>query len=266
MTAATDWMCLLEPKPLLGSLNMAVDEVLFRSLGDEPRTWLRFYAWERPTASLGRGQFADEALDAQACRRLGIDVVRRISGGKLVLHHKELTYAVCSSDTALFSTTLQASYRLISQGLIRGLQGLGVEASLAGETPSFYKRGLHPCFAGPAADEVEAGGRKVVGSAQKRAGTRFLQHGSIPLGDATDLLRVIARSSPGGPAPGPAGLNDLLGREVGFGELAGHLAVGLAAFFGVRLVPTALTAEQRNEAERLRRERYENDDWTFRSA
>ncbi|MBN2207252.1 MAG: lipoate--protein ligase family protein, partial [Candidatus Aminicenantes bacterium] len=232
----------------------------------EPKTWLRFYAWERPTASLGRSQFAEETVDAEACRRLGVDIVRRISGGKLVLHHKELTYAICSSDTARFSTTLQASYRLISQGLIRGLQGLGVEATPARETPEYYARGLHPCFAGPAADELEAGGRKIVGSAQKRAGARFLQHGSIPLGDATDLLRAVAKASPGGPVPGPAGLNGLLGREVGFGELAGHLAVGLAAFFGVRLVPTSLSPEQRETADRLRRERYENEDWTFRAA
>jgi lipoate-protein ligase A len=243
---------------------MAIDEVLFRSLGPEPRTWLRFYAWERPTASLGRNQKPEYALDAAACRDLGVDVVRRITGGKLVLHHKELTYSICSSDTGLFSATLQASYRLISEALVRGLQGLGVDAALAGETPEFYKRGIQPCFASPAADEIEAGGRKVVGSAQKRVGTLFLQHGSIPLGDATDLLRAVARSGPGGPDPGPAGLNGLLGREVGFGELAGHLAVGLAAFFGVRLVPSALTPAQRGEADRICRDRYESDDWTLR--
>jgi lipoate-protein ligase A len=262
----TDWSCIFEPEPLPGALNMAVDEVLFRSLGDGPRTWLRFYTWARPTASLGRNQSAEEALDAAACRSLGVDIVRRITGGKLVLHHKELTYSVCSSDTRLFPSAVQASYRLISMGLTRGLEGLGLEAALAAETPAFYKHGLHPCFAGPAADEIEAGGRKVVGSAQKRVGSRFLQHGSVPLEDTTGLLASFARSAPGGPPPGPSGLNGLLGREVSFGELAGHLAVGLAAFFGVRLVPTALTPAQRDEAERIRRERYESDDWTLRGA
>ena len=260
----TDWTYILEPAPLKGSVNMAVDEALFRGLGAEPRTCLRFYAWERPTVSLGCSQSAEDAVHIEACRELGVDIVRRITGGKLVLHHQELTYAVCSSDTGIFSATLQSSYRLISQGFVRGLERLGLDAVLAAATPHFYKRGLHPCFASPAADEIECRGRKIVGSAQKRVGAAFLQHGSVPLRDTTDLLRAVSRSAPGGPAPGSSGLDGILGRAVAFEELAGHLAAGLADFFQVRLAPASLSASEKAEADRIRRERYDNDDWTFR--
>lgn len=262
----TDWSFILEPVPLKGALNMAVDEVLFRSLGAESRTCLRFYAWERPTASLGCGQPAEDVVDAGACRDLGVDIVRRITGGKLVLHHQELTYSICSSDTGLFSTTLRASYRLISLGLIRGLEKLGLQAALAGATPQFYKHGFYPCFTSPAADEVECRGRKIVGSAQKRVGTKFLQHGSIPLRDTTALLKAISRPAAGGPEPGPSGLDGVLGRAVAFEELAGRLAEGLAECFEVRLIPAVLSGPKKDEVERIRRERYDNDDWTFRKA
>jgi lipoate-protein ligase A len=260
----TDWPFLLEPAPLKGSVNMAVDEALFRSLAAEPSTWLRFYTWKRPTASLGRGQAAADVVDAAACREKGVDIVRRITGGKLVLHHHELTYSLCSTDTALFSTTVGASYRLISLGLINGLRRLGLDPVLAAATPSFYRRGALPCFAAPAADEIESGGRKLVGSAQRRIGPRFLQHGSIPLRDTTALLKAIARPGAGGPEPEPGDLVDRLGRPVSFEELAGRLAEGLAEFFAVRLVPASLSGSVRAEADALRRERYENDDWTWR--
>jgi lipoyl(octanoyl) transferase len=92
------WSLIVEPKPLPGSRNMAVDEHLFRLAMAEPRTFLRFYQWQRPTASLGYSQDPDKVVDLDFCRRNGVDVVRRMTGGKLVLHHREVTYAVASSD------------------------------------------------------------------------------------------------------------------------------------------------------------------------
>ncbi|MGZ5440005.1 MAG: lipoate--protein ligase family protein, partial [Candidatus Aminicenantales bacterium] len=79
------WELIVEPEPLPGSWNMAVDEHLFRLAGESHRTYLRFYRWERPTASLGYSQDASRVVDVEFCRSHGIDIVRRMTGGKLVL-------------------------------------------------------------------------------------------------------------------------------------------------------------------------------------
>jgi lipoyl(octanoyl) transferase len=92
-----EWDLIVDNTPLEGAWNMAVDEYLFRSVQECNRTFLRFYMWKRPTLSLGNSQKFENVVDPEACQKLRIDVVRRITGGKLVLHFKELTYCLCSS-------------------------------------------------------------------------------------------------------------------------------------------------------------------------
>jgi lipoate-protein ligase A len=243
---------------------MAVDEILFTKAQAERSTFLRFYRWERPTASIGYSQDVRRVADVELCRREGVDLVRRITGGKLVLHHHEITYALASADTETFGATLGESYGRISRGLVRGLEILGLAPRLAETSPEAYVKGTMPCFAFPARDEVEVGGRKIIGSAQKRTGAAFLQHGSIPLESDEELLRAIAR--PGG-SEGGAGMTSLaeaVGRPVSFEEAADHLARGLAEFFAARLDPFVLSAANREAAVALEALRYANDDWTFR--
>jgi lipoate-protein ligase A len=129
------WHLIVEPEPLAGSRNMAVDEHLFNLAASSPRTFLRFYQWERPTASLGYSQDAARVVDAAFCAANGIAIVRRMTGGKLVLHHREVTYSVTSADSVLFTATLRESYRLISQALLGGLAIMGVRARLASVLP-----------------------------------------------------------------------------------------------------------------------------------
>jgi lipoate-protein ligase A len=186
------WKLIVDKKPLVGSLNMAVDDFLFRSLSSEPQTYLRFYRWERPTVSLGYSQGIQKVVDVEYCQKKGIDVVRRMTGGKLVLHHREVTYSLCSSDKETFTATLADSYRLISLGLIRGLAKIGLKSYLADSPPNSYARGNLPCFSYPARNEIEIEGKKIVGSAQKRAGSKFIQHGSIPLEEDKGFLAPVS--------------------------------------------------------------------------
>ncbi|HAR35323.1 MAG TPA: hypothetical protein DCR87_00160, partial [Acidobacteria bacterium] len=86
-----DWELIYDPQPLSGTWNMAVDEYLFRLARAGTRTFLRFYTWLRPTASLGCGQDINKVLNLEECQKRGVDVVRRVTGGKLVLHHLEVT-------------------------------------------------------------------------------------------------------------------------------------------------------------------------------
>lgn len=259
------WRLIVEPRPLPGTRNMAVDEHLFCRARTEPETFLRFYQWTRPTASLGATQSVERVADLEFCRRNGVDIVRRITGGKLVLHHREVTYSVASADVEAFGSTLAESYRRISQGLMRGLEIMGLAPQLADASPPDYIRGTMPCFAYPARDEVELGGRKIIGSAQKRTGAAFVQHGSIPLVKDEALLAAVAR--PGvreGEGSNMTSLSEALGREVVFAEAAERFAAGMAEFFGVRMEPAVLDAAEEKDVARLESARYASDDWTFR--
>lgn len=257
------WRVIIEDAPRRGSWNMAVDEYLFAAAQRERATFLRFYRWERPTASLGYSQTAARAADLDFCRAHGIDVVRRMTGGKLVLHHRELTYSLASSDTDLFTDTVRESYRRISLGLVRGLELMGLEARLAPSSPPAYVRGTMPCFAFPARDEVEIKGLKIIGSAQKRTGAAFLQHGSVPLEKDEDLLKGAARSEAPDSGIRMTSLTEALGRPVAFAWAAGLLSRGLAEFFGVAGEPFSPEGDAAGEIARIEAERYGNESWTL---
>jgi lipoyl(octanoyl) transferase len=258
------WHLIVEPDALPGSWNMAVDEHLLHLAGASPRTFLRFYRWARPTASLGYSQEAARVVDVEFCRTHGIDIVRRLTGGKLVLHDREVTYSIASADTAVFTDTVRDSYRLISQGLLRGLALMGLTARLAESSPPHYVKGTMPCFAFPARDEIEIGGLKIAGSAQKRTGPLFLQHGSIPLEKDEALLAAVARPGESPESPGMTSLSEALGRPVDFDAAVGPLVQGLADFFGVAFERFALGPDDRAAVGRLEASRYASDDWTFR--
>ncbi len=258
------WALIVEPVPLPGARNMAVDEHLFHLAQAGPRTFLRFYRWQRPTVSLGFSQEAGKVVDLDFCRRNGIDVVRRMTGGKLVLHHREVTYAVASSDIALFRDTVRDSYRLISRALLAGLELLGIPSRMAGPAPPSYARGTMPCFAHAARDEIETGGRKIVGSAQKRLGPAFLQHGSIPLENDTELLAAVSRPGGAGPGGGMTSLSEAAGRPIDFAAAVAALSQGFADSFGVDLVPFALGPADESAVAALQAAKYSDDAWTLR--
>ena len=258
------WTLIIDPAPAPGAWNMAVDEFLFQTLADSPQTTVRFYQWLRPTVSLGCSQDLDRVADAAFCRANGLDIVRRITGGKLVLHHQEITYSICSSDTSTFTENLGDSYRLISRGLMRGLEEMGVRASLAGPPPAAYVRGTLPCFSHPGLDEVEWAGRKLIGSAQKRVAGKFLQHGSIPLGKDETLLRAVSFLDRKTSLLQMGSLSEALDRPVAFAWAVDRFVDGLEGFFGVEFEARAFTPEEQAAIGRLQTVRYENSDWTVR--
>jgi len=258
------WALIIEPEPLPGARNMAVDEHLFNLAQADSRTFLRFYRWARPTVSLGCSQDPGRVVDLEACRRLGVDVVRRPTGGKLVLHHREVTYSVASADIAAFTGTVGGSYRLISRAILKGLELLGLEAGMAQAAPPSYARGTMPCFAHAARDEIETGGRKIVGSAQKRLGPAFLQHGSIPLESDAGLLAAVSRPVGPDPARGMTTLSEACGRPVDFASAVSALSRGFAGFFDAALEPLALGPADEAAVAALQASKYGADDWTLR--
>src|ERR1700682_1208430 len=181
-TSDAAWRLLIDP-PGPGAWNMAVDEVLLDGVAasSAPPT-LRFYEWAPPCLSLGYFQpFA--VVDVAACRSLGVDVVRRPTGGRAILHDRELTYSVALPLRLLGSDGgVLPSYHRLSLALERGLNQLGVPVVLAPKTAALPFMDHGPvCFDRPSAHEILLDGRKLVGSAQVRRATAILQHGSILL-------------------------------------------------------------------------------------
>jgi lipoate-protein ligase A len=123
-----------------------------------------------------------------------------------------------------------------------------------------------PCFAYPARDEIEIDGRKIVGSAQKRVGSRFLQHGSIPLQDDEDLLKRISVAPDEVSSLKRTSLTEALGRVVDRQWAVECLVEGIAEHFAVRFEPLTLEAEADNAIRRIQERRYEDEVWTMRGA
>jgi lipoyl(octanoyl) transferase len=186
----------------LGSYNMAVDEELLgrAQMGDRVPV-LRFYGWNPPAVSLGRFQKIEEAVNIEACRRCGFDIVRRITGGRAVLHRYELTYSVISrTDNPLFPPNVHGTYKVIAEGLLEGLRNLSISAEIVSRASRHAHlvetRANGPsCFSSPSWYEIVVNGKKIIGSAQRRLSVAFLQHGSILI-DYDPLLEAAV--IPGG--------------------------------------------------------------------
>ncbi|MBN1545444.1 MAG: lipoate--protein ligase family protein [Syntrophaceae bacterium] len=163
---------------------MAVDEALFRVLqerGGSPI--LRFYGWEKPALSIGYFQNAEREINLGYCQKSNLDIVRRPTGGKAVLHDRDLTYSIVSPEVPpFFSPNLIGNYQAICTCLIRGFAELGIPVGMGEDQRKDADREMGAiCFAFPAPFELLSRGRKICGSAQVRSRGCFLQHGSIPL-------------------------------------------------------------------------------------
>ncbi len=251
-----------------GARNMALDEAIARAVeaGTVAPT-VRFYAWNAPTVSLGCLQAAREAVEREACERLGVRIVRRPTGGRAVLHDDELTYSVCVPlDRSWAGLSVGESFRRIGEGLVAGLRRLGVTATLAKAGAALAGPAqAGACFQTPRMPAVLAAGKKLVGSAQRRSGGAILQHGSLLLGVDLGLHQAVFPSWPReDPGKGVTWLKALLEKIPPRFAIERALMDGWAAALNVRAVPGELTAVERHEAEQLALTRYGTPAWTWR--
>jgi lipoyl(octanoyl) transferase len=195
---------------------MATDEALLYDAMQTGRGHLRLYRWSPPCLSFGRNEPALTRYDRAEIARRGWDVVRRPTGGRAVWHEHEVTYAVAAPIAAFGS--LQQSYCAIHERLAAALRTLGVPAQLAAKNGRAVSLGAGACFASPVGGEVTVHGRKVVGSAQVRSGSAFLQHGSILLGGTQEQISAVSRQPSA--VSSATSLSLVLGRTVTFTEVA----------------------------------------------
>jgi len=189
---------LLEPERLAGRFHMAIDDGLARQ--SPPQPVFRFYFWQPPAISLGYHQ-SEQNILFDNCQNDGIDVVRRPTGGRAILHAEELTYTVIlPRDSRIASGGVHAVHNRISQALAQGLQSAGFDVKLNKEPVDLREHyGHHPgkmaCFTAATPYELQIDGKKVVGSAQRQYPDTILQHGSILTGKRhRDIVRYLAES------------------------------------------------------------------------
>ena len=269
------WRLLITP-PLDGATNMAIDEAILHALADgRSQPTLRLFQWQPPCLSLGYNQHWQE-IDETACWRLGYTWTRRPTGGKAILHTDEATYSLIipQADPRIFGGIVE-SYRVLSLGLLRSLDILGVRAvQAAGQEEATAARtngGGPVCFDTPSRYEITWQGKKLIGSAQLRRKKIVLQHGSLPLyGDLNRILEVLTFSEAERAtqrellSQRAATLTQALGQTRPFEEVAAALAEGFAHQLNLTLVKLPLTEYEQALAEQLRAEQYANETWLKR--
>lgn len=186
---ADSWRLIIDGR-LDGALNMALDRAvqMARQQGLVPPT-LRLYGWARPTVTLGRFQDAGD-VDADVALSAGVDIVRRATGGRGVLHDDEVTYSVVAAVDDGVPEGVAASYRYLAGALAAAYDLLGLNAGLTGGRAT---GGSAACYLTSAGADLAVGGRKLSGSAQVWSGGTVLQHGSFVRSRDIDLEASLFR-------------------------------------------------------------------------
>ncbi len=235
-----------------GLWNMAVDRAVQLSCeqGTVPPT-VRLYTWARPTVTLGRFQDAAD-VDASVIEREGMDVVRRFTGGRGVLHDDELTYSVVASTTDGVPRGVSASYRHLCVALVEAYRALGVEAELTARPRG--ERGSSACYLHATQADLSIGAAKLSGSAQVWSGNTVMQHGSFVITRDIDSESDVFRLQENGKsafARGTATLMDRLATRPSDSELRSAVIEGFESGLGIQLCEGSLTAAERELAETL---------------
>ncbi|MFH1255887.1 MAG: biotin/lipoate A/B protein ligase family protein [Candidatus Diapherotrites archaeon] len=234
--------------------NMSIDEAVMRLHAGDGAV-VRFYGWKPSAISIGYFQSLEEEVDLQKCKELGVDFVRRITGGGAVFHDSELTYSfVCSEKSGVVPGNILDSYRKICDSLILGFKELGLTASFA------------------PLNDIICNGKKISGNAQTRREGKVLQHGTIILKVDVEkmfsLLKVPNEKLKGKMIEDVkqrvTSVEKEAGADVGFEKVAAAMRKGFEENFAVELVEGALTAEESALAEKIARERFSQREWNFK--
>ena len=258
---------------------MAIDEAVFLSCQQEKSLpTIRLYGWTPPAVSLGYFQKAENAINFEACKRRGVDVVKRLSGGRAVLHDKELTYSlICPEGTPPFGKTILETYKTISMCLISALKNLNLDVKWVtskGKHSSF--RHLNDktvsCFSSPSWYEITVEGKKICGSAQKRGGGVWMQHGAILLEHDVEMLVEVLKSGKSKKEfmdeifSSTTSINNHLVKKIDFYELKALVLKGFEANLGIILERGNLTSHEYTLKNKLLEEKYQNKEWNLRTS
>jgi len=268
----TTWRLLTTP-PARGAWNMALDESILEHAGrGEVLPTLRLYAWAPPCLSLGHAQpFAD--VDMERLQARGWEVVRRVTGGRAILHTDELTYSVTSPlDEPNLAGTVLESYNRLARALLAAVQDLSLPVEMKEGKAESNGEPNPVCFEVPSTYEITVDGKKLIGSAQARRKEGMLQHGSLPLtGNLTRICQALYFPDEGARETAMQRLlarattvESVLGREVAWETAAQAFVQAFEAQLGLKLEEGELSESELARADELVAEKYAHSDWTER--
>ena len=224
--------------------NMAIDEALMETVGEVPI--LRIYGWRPAAVSIGYFQSMNEEVNFAKCREIGVDVVRRLTGGGAVLHECELTYSFISRE---YPKNIMESYRWICDAIVMSINRLGFDANFV------------------PLNDIVIGGKKVSGNAQTRRNGVLLQHGTILLGVDVDKMFSVLK------VPSEK-LRDKIIKDAKervtsltgttFDDMATSLKTSFAAKFESKLITDALSTKEISRARWLANRKYSSKEWNLR--
>jgi len=269
----TTWRLLHTP-PSSGAWNMAVDESILEHIQrGKSKPTLRLYAWNPPCLSLGRAQpFAD--VDMERLKSRGWEVVRRVTGGRAILHTDELTYSVIgSTDEPMLAGGVLESYNRIAQALLYAVQSLSVPVEMKAHEDGHTSQNQNPvCFEVPSTYEITVNGKKLIGSAQARKKEGVLQHGSLPLtGDLTRICDALVFQNESARDDAKARLmarattiESVLGVETAWETAAQAFIRSFESKLGIQFEREEMSASEIQRTEELVNEKYAHPSWTER--
>ena len=250
--------------------NMAIDEAIFReTINHKKPPTIRFYGWQPAAVSIGYFQDAKKEVNIERCHADGVDIVRRISGGKAVAHCDEVTYSVIACDKEeLFPPDILGTYKIISNCIARGLACLGINATLAESGRSLHDSDFKACcFSVPSKNELLVADRKICGSAQFRTNSGFIQHGSLlinfnPAITASYLLPMRTPAQLQELKDSVAAVNEEVSPPVDEKEICSSLKKGFMEVLNVKLIEETLTSAEEELMHKLI-EKYTDLKWNM---
>jgi lipoyl(octanoyl) transferase len=265
---------LLITSPAHGAWNMAVDEAILEHIGrGESIPTLRLYAWDPPCLSLGHAQpFSD--VDVNRLKQQGWEVVRRVTGGRAILHTDELTYSVIApSNEPRVEGSILESYNRLAQALLLAVKSLEIPVEMKAEKANENVTPNPVCFEVPSTYEITVNGKKLIGSAQARKKEGVLQHGSLPLiGDLTRICQALVFENESIREQASQRLlerattvKSALGVEISWEKAKQAFIHAFEAQLGLSFERGELSESEFNRAEELIREKYDHPAWTERT-
>ena len=268
----TIWRLLITT-PARGAWNMAIDEAILEHIGrgDSPPT-LRLYAWDPACLSLGHAQPVAD-VDVRRLKERGWEVVRRVTGGRAILHTDELTYSVIApnGEPGVAGTVLE-SYNRLAQALLLAVKELELPVEMKEVAQDNILRNNPICFEVPSTYEITVDGKKLIGSAQARKKESVIQHGSLPLtGDLTRICQALAFENEAAREDASkrllaraATVESALGRAISWESAAQAFIRAFESQLGLSLQRGELSESESRRADELVKEKYDHPSWTER--
>ena len=268
----TTWRLLITPAAR-GAWNMALDESILEHIGrGASLPTLRLYAWDPACLSLGHAQpYAD--VDTARLHERGWEVVRRLTGGRAILHTDEITYSVIApNDEPRVAGTVLESYNRLAQALLLAVQQLDLPVEMKEGKPAATPSTNPVCFEVPSTYEITVNGKKLIGSAQARKKEGVLQHGSLPLtGDLTRICQALVFPDEAARQAASQRLLDrattvesVLGGVVSWETAAESFIEAFEMQLGLTLEQDELSESERVRTAQLVAEKYAHPSWTQR--